>query len=56
MKQRKEIVFTEKEAIAIAEYLETLEAMSGTLDEYFTEECQRAGKYANKIRKLIQIR
>lgn len=53
MKQRKEIVFTEKEAVAIAECLETLEAMSGTLDEHFTKECLRAGKYADKIRELI---
>lgn len=53
MKQRKEIVFTEKEATAIAECLETLAAMSGAIDENFTKECQRADKYANKIRELI---
>lgn len=46
MKQRKEIVLTEKEALAISELLETLEAMSVTIDEYFTKECQHAGKYA----------
>lgn len=54
MKVKKEIVFTEKEATKIAECLETLAAMSGTYDEHFTKECQRAGKYANKIRELIQ--
>ena len=53
MKQRKEIVFTEKEAKVIAECLETLEGMSGAIDEHFTKECQRAGKYADKIRELI---
>ena len=53
MKQRKEIVFTEKEAIAIAELLETLAAMSGTIDEHFTKECQQAGKYADKIRDVL---
>ena len=53
MKVKKEIVFTEKEATEIAECLETLAAMSGTYDEHFTKECQRAGKYANKIRELI---
>lgn len=54
MKQQKEIVFTEKEAIAIAECLETLAAMIGALDEYFTKECQKAGKYADKIREVLE--
>lgn len=53
MKQRKEIVFTEKEAIAIAECLETLAAMVGALDEHFTKECQKAGRYADKIRDIL---
>ena len=54
MKVKKEIVFTEKEVTEIAECLETLEAMKGAIDECFTKECRRAGKYANKIRELIQ--
>lgn len=54
MKVKKEIVFTEKEATEIAECLETLNAMAGALDEHFTQECQRAGKYADKIRELIK--
>lgn len=54
MKVKKEIVFTEKEATEIAECLETLAAMAGTIDEHFTQECQRAGKYADKIRELIK--
>lgn len=53
MKVKKEIVFTEKEATEIAECLETLEGMAGALDEHFTKECHRAGKYANKIRELV---
>ncbi len=53
MKQRKEVVFTEKEAIEIAELLETLAAMSGTIDEEFTKECQKASKYADKIREIF---
>lgn len=53
MKQKREIVFTEKEAIAIAECLETLAAMSGAIDEDFTKECKKAAQYADKIRKII---
>lgn len=53
MKVKKEIVFTEKEAIEIAECLETLNAMSETIDKHFTKECQLADKYADKIRELI---
>lgn len=54
MKKRKEIVLSEKEAIGIAECLETLAAMAGVLDEYFTKECQKSGKYADKIRKILK--
>lgn len=53
MEAKKEIVFTEKEATDIAECLETLRAMSGSYDEHFTKECQRAGKYAGKIREIL---
>lgn len=53
MKQRKEIVLTEKEALAIAELLETLEAMSVKIDEHFTKECQQAGKYTCRIKDVI---
>lgn len=49
------IVLTEKEAIAIAECLETLEGMSGAYDEEFTRETLRAGRFAKKIRyQLIE--
>lgn len=49
------IVLTKKEAIAIAECLETLEGMSGAYDEEFTKEAQRAGRFAKKIRyQLIE--
>lgn len=51
---RKKLILTENEAIAIAELLETLEAMSGALDEHFTSEALRAGKWAKKIRETIQ--
>lgn len=56
MKTKKEIILTEKEAIAIAQHLETLEAMSGTADEHFSKECIKAGKYAKKIRDLINTK
>lgn len=56
MKTKKEIIFTEKEAIAITECLETLEAMAGALDENFTKGCITAGKYAKKIRDLIDTK
>lgn len=54
MKVKKEIVFTEKEAITIAELLETLEGMGGAIDEEFTNEAKHAGKIAKKIRETIQ--
>lgn len=54
MKVKKEIVFTEKEATEIAECLETLNAMSGAIDEHFTKECQLAGKYADRIIETIR--
>lgn len=47
------ISLTENEADSIREALETLFAMSGTLDEDFTAECNRAGRYARKLYKLI---
>ena len=53
MKTKKEIVLTEKEAQDIAELLETLKAMEGALDEHFTKECSKAGKYADKIRRSL---
>lgn len=54
MKTKKELILTYREAIAIAELLETLEGMSGAYDEHFTSEAQRAGKWAKKIRITIQ--
>lgn len=54
MKKRKEIALSEKEAIAIAECLETLAAMSGAFDEHFTRECKVAEKYSAKIRKALE--
>lgn len=47
------ISLTEREADEIREHLETLFAMSGTLDEDFNAECNRAGRYARKLYKLI---
>lgn len=47
------ISLTIKEADEIREYLETLYAMDGTLDEDFNFECHRAGFYARKICELI---
>lgn len=54
MKKRKEIVLSEKEAIAILSCLETLAAMSGAFDEHFTRECKVAGKYVTKITKVLK--
>lgn len=47
------ISLTENEADEIRECLESLFAMSGTLDEDFNTECNRAGRYARKLYKLI---
>lgn len=47
------ISLTIKEADEIREYLETLYAMEGTLDEDFNSECHRAGFYARNMCKLI---
>lgn len=54
MKTKKELVLTYKEALTVAELLETLEGMSGAIDEEFTNEALRAGKIAKKIRETIQ--
>lgn len=53
IKAKKELVLTYIEAIAIAELLETLEGMSGAIDEKFTNEAKLAGKMAKRIRKTI---
>lgn len=47
------ISLTENEADTIREALETLFSMSGAFDEDFTAECNRAGRYARKLYKLI---
>lgn len=48
------ISLTIKEADEIREYLETLYAMEGTLDEEDSNsECHRAGFYARNMCKLI---
>lgn len=48
------ISLTIKEADETREYLETLYAMEGTLDEEdFNSECHRAGFYARNMCKLI---
>lgn len=47
------ISLTITEADEIREYLETLYAMEGTLDEDFNHECHRAGFYARKLCELI---
>lgn len=47
------ISLTKKEADEIREALETLFAMSGTLDDDFNAESNRAGRYARKLYKLL---
>lgn len=47
------ISLTESEADEIREYLETLYAMEGTLDEDFNAECHRAGFFARKLYRLL---
>lgn len=47
------ISLTLKEADEIREFLETLFAMEGTLDEDFNAECKKAGKHARKLFRLI---
>ncbi len=55
MKQDKNgrISLTPNEADEIREYLETLFAMEGTLDEDFNRECHRAGYYATRLNILL---
>ena len=47
------ISLTLKEADEIREFLETLFAMEGTMDENFNAECKTAGKYARKLFRLL---
>lgn len=47
------ISLTQNEADEIREYLETLFAMEGTLDEDFNRECHRAGYYAIRLNVLL---
>lgn len=47
------ISITLNEADEIREYLETLFAMEGTLDEDFNRECRRAGYFARKLHNLL---
>lgn len=54
MKTKKELVLTYNEALAVAALLETLEGMSGAIDEEFTNEAKHAGKIAKKIRETIK--
>lgn len=53
MKAKNELALKYREAVAIAELLETLEGMGGAIDEEFTKEAQRAGKIAKRIREAI---
>ena len=47
------ISLTPTEADEIREYLETLFAMEGTLDEDFNRECRRSGYYATRLNILL---
>lgn len=51
--EKNRISLTEREADEIREVLETLFAMAGTLDDDFNVECNRAGRYARKLYKLL---
>lgn len=46
------IALTPKESYEIMDLLNTLEAMGGTYDQEFASDCNKAGKYANKILSL----
>lgn len=46
------ITLTPKESDAIMDLLDTLAAMSGTYDQDFTKECEKAQKYSYKILSL----
>lgn len=46
------ITLTPKESDEIMDLLDTLAAMSGVYDEYFTRECKKAEKYSNRILSL----
>lgn len=48
------ISITINEADEIREYLETLFAMEGTLDDDFNRECHRAGYFARKLHRLLK--
>lgn len=52
-RDKNRISLTLKEADEVREYLETLYAMEGTLDEDFNRECHRAGFFARKMCELI---
>ena len=47
------IVLTNRESKKIVSLLQTLAAMSGGLDEYFSKECKSAEKMADKIEGLL---
>lgn len=50
---KKSLCLTKKEAIKVSDLLASLAAMSGTIDEHFTRECQDALKLHKKIKELI---
>jgi len=52
--EKNRISLTLNEADEIREYLETLYAMEGTLDESFNAECRRAGFFARKLHRLLK--
>ena len=52
-KDKDRISLTRKEADEIREFLETLYAMEGTLDDDFNRECHRAGIHARNLCELL---
>ena len=53
-KHKNGILLTIKESEKIADLLNTLAAMSGSYDQYFTRDCKAAGRFAEKIEELVE--
>ena len=52
-KHKNGILLTIKESEKIADLLNTLAAMSGSYDQYFTRDCKDAERFAGKIEELV---
>lgn len=52
-KHKNGILLTIKESKKIADLLNTLAAMSGSYDQYFTSDCKDAERFAGKIEELV---